>query len=300
MRGLALVLMLIAMVPLAGCAEMYRGAVILSGSHYFAPGEVLHGDLLVAGGELVLAEGSVVNGTAYLVGGNARLDGEVTGDVSAIGGSQSFGPRSRIGGTLNVAGTPEIAPGATVVGGVNTGAELPDEIGGEVAARSNQNRLIWMLPEAIGVALLGYLVARLVPRPLTRVGRALRGHWLASAAMGTLTAMVLPAALVMMAFTIFLIPLTILGLVALALTVVYGWIGFGLVLGPEVARLVRRDPPFRWRVAAGTFVFMILVEVAAFVPWLGGLVGILAAITGLGAVALTRYGLSEFVPSDDL
>ena len=44
---------------------------------------------------------------------------------------------------------------------------------------------------------------------------------------------------------------------------------------------------------------MLTVELIGLIPFVGGIIGILTACVGLGAVLLTRLGLRRFVPATE-
>jgi hypothetical protein len=120
------------------------------------------------------------------------------------------------------------------------------------------------------------------------------------AAMGILVGIVGPILLVFMAFTVILIPATLIGLVIGALMVAYGWIGFGRAFGRWLVDRLNLQVGRAGRAFLGTLVFMILIDLISIIPFVGSLIALLAVTIGLGAVMLTRFGLREFVPAADL
>jgi hypothetical protein len=102
-----------------------------------------------------------------------------------------------------------------------------------------------------------------------------------------------------MAFTILLIPVTVLGLILGGAVVAYGLIGWGFVLARLIAR---RWPALSLPLAAflSTAFFMLLLEAITVVPLVGGLIPLLLAVTGVGAVLLTWFGRQRFVSATEM
>lgn len=149
------------------------------------------------------------------------------------------------------------------------------------------------------VAVLAYLTARFLGRPLARVRRASADHPIVAGAMGLLVAIVGPSLLVLMAFTIILLPVTLTALLLTGVIVVYAWIGLGAALGQWLRDVLNRDWSAPVSAFAGTFLFMAVTDLLALIPFVGGWIGILATAVGVGAIFLTRFGLREFVPTYD-
>jgi hypothetical protein len=119
-------------------------------------------------------------------------------------------------------------------------------------------------------------------------------------AMGLLSGVVGLVLLVFMAFTIILIPVTLLGLLVLFTAVAYGWIGFGLITWRILKRLLKWELRLPAGAFLGTLLFSIFIYLARFIPLVGDWPGLLAITIGLGAVLLTRFGLQTFVPAVDM
>lgn len=96
-----------------------------------------------------------------------------------------------------------------------------------------------MLRNLINALLLGLAAAflmRFFPRDVARVGEAAARHTLVSGSIGLLVGVIGISLLVMMAYTILLIPVSLLGLLGLGLAIVFGWIGLGSMVGTLLSR----------------------------------------------------------------
>jgi hypothetical protein len=275
----------------------YSGTLVLEGRHLYGPEAVLPGALIVVDGEVELEAGGRVAGPVFLLGGVLRIEGEVNGDVSAIGGRLVVEPGARILGDLRVgSGDPDLSPQAVIVGQVLTGTASGVELEDLFPEHSLRTELIWLLPEALALAGLAYLAARFAPRATARVSRAAAGHPVVSAAMGLLASLVGLIFLVVIAFTLILIPVTLLGLLVGFLAIGYGWIGIGVVVGRRVEGKWNRSLSPAASAFWGTFLFMLLLNLLSLLPYAGDWIYMLAAVLSLGAVLLTRFGLREFIP----
>jgi hypothetical protein len=299
--GILLFSLIIPLLTGCGGEGIYSGTLILEGHHEIHAGETLRGDLLMLGGQTLLAEGSRVTGSIYMVDGEFDANGKIEGDISLLGGTLFLGPQTMVSGDLDIGGgILNQASEAVIRGNLNTesGLKLP-----AIPSSTDQalaGRLIRSALNAILVAALAYLLARFAPRPVARVTEAVMGHPVVSGAMGVLTGIVGLSLLVLMAFTIILIPVTLLGILLMGAAVVYGWIGWGMAVGHRLSQwrgwMLQRPG----QAVVGTLTFMLAVELIGLMPFAGGIIGILTAAVGLGAVLLTRFGMRNFVPATDV
>ncbi|HSM56849.1 MAG TPA: hypothetical protein VK879_11905 [Candidatus Sulfomarinibacteraceae bacterium] len=295
------ILVLLPLLALAGCADgAVSGTLIWEGEHVYEPGQRVQGHLAVVEGRVVVPEGAQVAGSIYMLGGDVEVAGEVSEDVTMIGGDLQLGPSARIGGDLSVGGGElERAAEATVLGQVLVGGDVDVSLDTLFPQRTARQRLLQLLPEALMVAALAYLLARFVHRPLSRVSQTSVEHPFVATAMGALVTIVGPALLVLMAFTVILIPVSVIGLLLAGLVVAYSWSALGLALGQWLRRRLGRDWSAPATAFVGAFVFITITNLLVFIPLIGGWIGILATIVGVGGVFLTRFGLREFVPRYD-
>ncbi|MBE0411148.1 MAG: hypothetical protein IBX69_15610, partial [Anaerolineales bacterium] len=146
---------------------------------------------------------------------------------------------------------------------------------------------------------MAFVLVRWKPQLVSHVSRAIVEHPFVSAAMGLLVGVVALVLLVLMAFTIILIPVSFLAGLVFLLAVFFGWIAFGKAVGRLVVNLFKWDLKPAAAAAVGTLVFVVAMNLLALIPLIEGIIPILLAVTGLGAVFLTRFGIIEFVPVTD-
>jgi len=292
-------LLILVTLLLVGCRAdgLYSLTLISEGGHELA--RDLPGDLILLGGEATLVEGAAVDGNVHVFLGDLTVHGEVKGDLSFLNGRLNLGPTARIGGDLNLGGGAySSSAGATIAGDVNTGVGVTLPTAAEPGA---PRRWPSLLRGAISGVLLGLAAAALAryrPTGVRRVGEAAIQHTVVSAAMGALVGVVGVSLLVTMAYTIVLIPVTLLGLAVLGLAVIYGWLGLGVGIGQLAGRALRRALRPAAAAFIGTFIVILGVTLAGAIPIIGGLLAIGMASVGLGAAALTRLGLRRFTPAE--
>jgi hypothetical protein len=291
-------------IMLSGCGGQSASGLlsvtaVLGEAHSFAAGERVPGDVYALAGELTVEEDAVIGGSLLVLGGEATVGGKVAGDVSLIGGRLRMLSSAQVDGALTVAGGElDLDPRAAIEGGVLQAQAQPParaRFGGSPLL----DLLLRLLLPALAVGTFAYLLARYATRPFGRVSAALGGHFLVSAAMGSLAGITALVLLVLVAFTILLIPFSFAGAAALLVGIAYGWAAFGGVTGHALrSRWPRLSQPLS--AALGGFLFMVALDLLGRVPVVGLIVPPLAAAAGLGAVILTRLGLSPFVPASDV
>jgi hypothetical protein len=269
---------------------------VRDGSYVVLDGARQVGVLVVSGGDVRLAPGSRADGPVLLLGGTLTIDGLVTGDVLAPGGDLILGPFAAVRGELGVGGGFERHPEALVTGAVTTGLGIPADLG---TRRGGDGwRVLW---QALATAAWAAAWARGAPRRLRAMGDAATRHAPVALSLGALVFVIGLIAAVVMAFTIVLIPASLLLLGIGFLAVGTGWAALGHALGGALARgPLRRWSAFPVRLAAaGGFMVALLLGLVERVPWVGGAVALVVAVTALGAVALTGLGGRPFVHAGD-
>jgi hypothetical protein len=265
----------------AGGGEVQQLSVTFGGETSLKTLQDVH---VVAGGTTTVPAGSTVSGDVYAIGGTTRVEGTVDGDVTLLAGNLSVADGATVTRTVQtVAGDSAVADGATV-GRVS-------EFVAPVPSDSPAQRVGGFLLQFLVLGAIGWWLVGRHPTLLENVGTAVTDHTLVSGVVGALGAATLLVLFVYMAFTLVLIPLAIVGLVAEFLVVVYGQVVFGYLVGTRI-------PVERVQVAtvAGVGVFLLVLELLGVVPYVGGLVQLGVAAVGFGAVLNTYFGLKRFEP----
>lgn len=288
----------------------FGGTVIVRGT--------VSGDLEAFAGNVVI-EGEVT-GDVSAFSGNVQVSGEVGGDLSTAGGSVSIdGPASiggdldATGGTLLIAGTVRgnvaaaggsvtLAESATVDGNVEydvgddgTFSNQGATVGGTVERNTDLQTGSGGLPEVPSFAFdiygllvtlgVGALLLSVFPDFSRSVARQVADDSLRTGGIGLLSLVGVPVALVLVAFTVIGIPVTIAGTLAFALILWIATIYGRFAVGAWILSLA--DVDNRW---AGLLVGVLVVAALTRVPFVGGIAELVVLLLGLGALATLWYG----------
>lgn len=295
------------------------GIVIWNEDYTLEEGESLDGDLVVFNGDATLEAGSRVEGSVIVWNGNADVKGAIESDLVVSSGDIRLDDDAWVQGSVVCSWACELEQeeGARVDGGIVEG--VPFE-----GLRLNRWRglpipipqlttfwvsgpgvvLDWMLGvirsvvSILVVAAVAGLVALVWPRQVTQVGQAVVEAPAASFGVGLLTVFAAVLLAIALALTICLPLILVAALVAAGL---FGWICIGALVGEELFKALNaRETAPLWTAGLGTLVITLVTAGIDVIPCLG-LLGLLLTVVvgciGLGAVVLTRFGTTAYVPS---
>ena len=137
-----------------------------------------------------------------------------------------------------------------------------------------------------------------MPESLNRVSDASQQHLIVCSAMGVLVSITGTSLLVLLAYTIVLLPVAILGLMLMGSSVLFSWVAWGTRLGRSLVKHLNINISSGFAAFLGSAIFILLLNLLTMIPWVGGYIGLVFAIIGLGAVFLTRFGIRRFTPAD--
>lgn len=249
-------------------------------------------DLLMAGSQLEQLASSRVHGSAALMGRDLALRGTTEGNLQARGGKVlidgttgaanvsaddlTVTAGAQIKGPLTYASNQEadIRPGATIAGPVT---------------REDRGTRSWQVPGWLGTVFLfmvgglaGVLMALLMPRALLATGQALQRDFWVSLAAGAGILLGVPILAGILMITLIGIPLALSLLVFYALGLYLAWVLAAILLGDQViGRLPVRS--LRGRMVVSALLGVALLLLLQAIPWVGGLVALLALVVGLGS-----------------
>lgn len=279
--------------------------MIVGGNYTLEEGEILNEDLLIVGGLVILEEGSTLNGNILMVGGSLEAAGKINGDVSVAGGRLDISGTAVINGDVNAAGSNlQRDPDATISGDITTeqdgpfivtpsGVQIPAL---DMAVDPSFSFIGFML-RVILWALLAMLLALFLPNQLRNLAQTAVGQPLITGGLGLLTAIVLPLVLVIIALTLLLIPVSLIGILGLVIAWAYGLIALGTELGNRFAGIFKAHWHPALAAGAGTFLLMLVINgIEAAIPCIGLAPKIIVSVIGLGAVLLTRGGMQPYPP----
>jgi hypothetical protein len=258
-------------------------------------------DQVVLTGELLVPVGATV-GTAVIFNGDAMIEGtatesvvafngdvEITGtvrdDVVAFNGRVIVRSGAEVGGDIASRQDPQIEDGATVGGEIKGISGRFDLEGfGWVA------RYVWWFGYTVSTLILGLVLLLFLPGVDGPLADAFRRRTGASFGFGAAIFFLLPIAAVLLLVVVVAIPLGVFLLLALALLYTFGYVAGAHVLG---RRLVKQ-PGSRY---VAFLVGWLILRGIGLIPFLGGLVWVVASIAGLGALAIAARGSRPAAPS---
>mgnify|MGYP000873088582 CR=1 FL=1 len=299
---------------LAGCSfeSDQLGGFRFDDNYHLRSGERLEGDQVWVGSRLMFDEGSAVNGSITMIGDEVIAGGLVSGDLTVIARDFTLDSAARVDGNLTYCtDRATIREGAQVAGEqreecadkrqglerfVGAGADRWDP--GFVARLAGAVGRAFFLG---GIAALGMIV---FPSSLLRMSSSVRSAPVASAGIGCLTVIaaigvsVFYGLSLVLVIPLLLLPVFILGWVALGLALMVGWTAFAQPVGGWLLdRLGMPSQPLMVQAAIGGLALGIAVSIWDlfwFTSWIGTLAAVAVSAIGLGAVILTRLGTRPY------
>jgi cytoskeletal protein CcmA (bactofilin family) len=275
-----------------GSVRVFGGRVTVSG--------IVGGDLVVVGGSATIEQNGTVRGNVTMHGGNLTSHGDVRGDVTGsverisvagpVGGDVSVragdldvASTGTIGGDLSyVSGSKaDIAPGATVTGGIDRQSIAP--WGADDSARG---RFFSPLVRTLWLLVAGVVIVGLAPRLASALDANMRRPLPAFIA-GLVALLAVPIVAIVLAITVIGLPIGLI-LIGLYLTALYL---SQYVVGQRIGTLLLPD---RWNDGSRGYLLLsmtigvLLLSVLRYLPlpYVGSVVNALVAIAGLGASVL--------------
>lgn len=259
-----------------------------------------------AGGTVTIAPDALVGGNARLAGGELRiagtiarklraagalvvLAGEVVGDVELVAQEIEILPTARLRGKLTYWSPRDarIDPGAKISGQVTHNLpELPRVLARTGTALVTVSRALFMA----GVTVLGIALYLLFPAFTVLASRTIGSDPVKSAGIGLLFFTALPVAAILSMLTILGIPLGLIIFVVYSLALLVGFLLAAFHLGDVGAHaLVRKGARKRPVRVAFLIVALLLLLFARRIPFIGGVLIVLAVLLGLGAMTIHTW-----------
>lgn len=228
------------------------------------------GALIVGDATVTVPADETISGPVYVIGGEFRVQGTVDGDVTQLSGSLVVEDGAMIDGELqHIGGSEELSTEAAIMERTTVVFESAEP--GPVAAYTP------IVLTTLILALVGALLSRKREPLLDNAGAAARDHPLISLTVGALLSVTFLSVFVFMAFTLILLPVSILGLLVGLLTISYGIIALGYLAGQHL-----NTPRVGLATGFGVVAIMVLLQVVGVIPILGDLIAGGLLLTGLG------------------
>jgi hypothetical protein len=309
--------------------EKINGDVLVFGGNVTIPkSSEINGDLVVFGGNADID--GTVTGDIGMLGGNVILGttAVVKGDIGLLGGDADVAEGATVEGQVQSLNriifgegegftVPPIPPASPVppIPPVPPVSPLPtiapdhvssDLLGGASSVLGFFKSLVEDLAILVALAVMAWLVSAFMPEQMKVVGDTLTQSAPLSFSLGLLTWVIAVVIGGVLAITICLAFIPLLGFILLAIATLFGWIVAGQIIGERL--LIASGRPYP-NLVSSTVIGVTALTIVATMPIIGevpcigfvfglvgGLVGLIVALTGLGAVILTRFGTQPYPP----
>jgi hypothetical protein len=296
--AILLSILILGLVPItAYAASPYD--IVIGNSYTLESGRTLNDDLFIMGGNATLMDGSVVNGTIILLGGNLNAAGQVNGDLVVLGGTVNLGSTFTMTGDLISAGaTVNRDPGAQINGEILSGENVPLLVlpGGMRITNPIGNfnpvlKIGGFFLRLFVWTLIAMVIAMFIPTHLERTSQTALSQPLIAGGLGLITMIIAPMVLILLAITICLIPVALIGVLILVVAWAFGMVALGLEVGKRVGVMFKQEWHPAISAGLGTLLLMIVLSgLEAIIPCIGWIPKALVGFIGLGAVLLTQFG----------
>jgi len=279
MRRVSSLVVLIALAALAlsapACAQVSDAGedaiVVISGDVTVPRGQTVDG-VFVASGDVRVA--GHVDGDVVLAAGDALVSGRIDGSLVTLGGEARLLPKAYVGGDVHYGDERPVVAGSAIVRG-----DVSKEDGFDsLDLLPFVGAFFLWLAIGVSMAILGALLLLVAPRAADAIYERSRERIGPVIAIGIAVAIVLPVAGVIAAVIVVGLPLSLVIMLALLPLWAVAYCASAWALGRRIV-----GPP-RNRVLS-FLAGLAILRALALVPILGFIVGLAAAVFGLGLIA---------------
>jgi hypothetical protein len=253
---------------------------------------------------ITFEKGSIFNGNLILIGSTLEASGSITGDVASLDSQVHLEETAVLfGNFVNLGSEPALESGARITGTRQTiegfswmpsqaAGEAPQPDGGGVNPWYELSVILFRIFLFSAVAIL---IVLLLPGPVEQVARTIIVKPAVSFLIGLLTMMAAAALFLLLALTICLSPISVLGSIILLVAVLLGWVAMGKEIGMRVCGALGLKAHPAVMAGVGTAILTLVASSLGYIPLAGGILLLLVMSFGLGAVVLTRFGGKNYL-----
>ena len=237
-------------------------------------------NLVVISGNAVI-EGTVT-GSLLVIDGNATVSGTVGEDVTVISGNVNLTDGANVDNVHSIRGDVEQAEGATVTGNVEE-----SDLSGFWAFLGVFSVLLW-LGVTVALIVAGIMFALIGGRQLTGAATLMTTDAVKAIIGAVFLVVALPILAALIMVTVIGLPLG-LGILLFVMPVVFflGYLVAATRLGLVLTGAINREPGGRPLLAA--VLGVLVLQVVLLIPFLGGVIVLLASLWGAGALAAYAF-----------
>jgi hypothetical protein len=276
-------------------ASRIRGeSFIAAGRIVLAPGAELHGYSWLAGSHISL--GGVVLASTKIYGRVVSIEGEIYGPLEIIADRIEIRDSARILGDVVYSADREIAiePGAQVSGTIKRTGRKASAHPDDAQVASLKPLRPFLLATLFAAGMLLYIV---LPRFVRKSVQVLTSAPAKSLALGIALFFSVPPVIVLLLITIIGIPIGIFVAVCHVLALIAGYLITGFFIAEGFVRAFNRRRDARFWDVLFFATALVLLALAANIPYAGPLLLLLAVSAGLGAILLQAFSRDAGVRS---
>jgi hypothetical protein len=289
--------------------DINEDKVVIGQTFTLKENQDLNGELAIIGGTVTLEQGSTINGDVAVIGGAIEVAGTVNGDIQGLGGSIALLSTARINGSIyNYSTNLSQEEGAVIEGQQISSLPFNLDFGDISSPNINIDpqisnirnglgfigKLLWATLQIIALGAFAMVVVLIAPKPTDRVARSIEKlpfvHW----GIGLLTSFAAPAVILVLAITIILIPLGIIGILIYSFAIFFGWLALGYTIGKRLFEKSTHNYSPALIAGIGTIILSAVARFGAEIPCIGWMIGGVLSLFGLGAVVMTRFGTRDY------
>lgn len=299
--------------------------LVFGGEFNLKDGDILNGDLLVLGGIVHLEEGASINGDIAIIGGQFEINSYVLGDLFVMGGVGDVQAKATINGDVFTLGSQVNLDDAAVVNGEIHLGDIPDSglvlptipsvptmpkelpnlskslFSGFSIAHIITSAIVgflWYILRSFLWAIVAILVVLFFPKPVDRVANAVVKQPFVDLAMGLLTAFVSLGLILLFIVTIIGIPISLLLIFVFSLCWAFGVISIGSEVGKRLSAAFNQHWASAVEAGVGVLLLTLVMNgIGKIIPCIGWLLPATVGVIGLGAVAMTKFGSTDYPAS---
>ncbi|MEK7571441.1 MAG: polymer-forming cytoskeletal protein [Patescibacteria group bacterium] len=253
-----------------------RNITAFGGNVMVSKDAVIGGSIVAGGGSVIVA--APISKGATFTGGNVILEQAINGNVYAAVGQLTLMPQAHIEGNLTyLSDEPaQLFPGATIMGKL-THTFPPVE---ERQSNFIDSWLLFKLPEFISLLIIGLLLVGLTPYFLQRVSDNIAKQPWKNLGIGLLTLLLGPVIFMLLLFTLIGIPAAFLFIILFVIVAYLAKLFTIYLIGEKIGKTIDKKLPSAILFLLG----LLMYTVFTFIPFLGGIIGLLATLFGLGSL----------------
>lgn len=259
------------------------------------PAHAQGANIVKFGRDVTIEEGTTVH-NVLAIKGQVTVKGTVERHVVALGGSVVLGKTAVVGGkVVAVGGVIVVGSGAQVEGSMTEidGSDVAGML--ETAMDEDWEGWSWLFAVVslmifLCIVVLACLIVIFLPKPVNNISTAILANPFRVTVWGIAGLVLIMPLAVLLAVSVVGLVLVPLEFTLAAVAILIGFIAVAQLVGRKALTLVNKRSR---RIILETMLGLVILWAIGWIPYVGWLVKVCAAVLGLGGVLITRFGLHE-------